>query len=148
MITHILPQRRHKHGAERGVLVAEPDPRPALKADLSQKDVQNAVIRVVDLEPELADDHGGDQHRHEVDREEHALALDVLAQRQRQTQREGELEKDGKQREQQGVAQGLHKADGIAGKELFIIGKADEGFGPDALPVKEAVIKGRPDRRD
>ena len=69
----------------------------------AQKQVQHAVIRVVDLDPQLADDHRGDQHRHEVDGQEHALAAGLFAQLQGQPQREGQLYAGGQQGQQHGV---------------------------------------------
>ena len=50
--------------------------------------------------------------------------------------------------QKQRIPKRLQKADGIAGEQLLIIGKTDEGFRSDALPIKKAVVHGRADGRD
>ena len=148
VIAHILPERGHKHRPEGGTLLPEPDPGPAFQADLAEKNVQNTVIRIVDLQPELADDHGGDQNRHEVDGKEKSLAPDLFAQGEGETESQGQLEKYRQSGQQQGVAQRLHETDGIAGEKLLVILQSDKDLRPESVPFEEAEIRRSADRRD
>ena len=148
MIAHILPQRRHEDGAEGSLFITKPDFCPVIQSDAAQKDVQNAVIRVIYLQPQLADNDRRNQHRHKVDGKEHSLAFNLLAERQRQSKRQRQLEKDRQPGQQQGVAQRLHKADGIAVKQFLVVVKSDKSLRTKSVPVKKAVIDRCTNRRN
>ena len=148
MIADILPQCRNKYRGQRHLLVAKPDSGQAFKTHGPQRDIENTVVRIVDLQPQLTDNDGGNQNRHEVNREEYPLAFDLFPQRQCKSQRQRQLKNHRKQSQQKGIAQRLHKADCIAREKLLVILESQKCLWPHSVPFKKAVIERGAERCD
>ena len=93
-----LSQTRDDKGSP---LFTQPDMRPVFQSDMAEENIQDAIIRIVDLQPQLTDNDGRDQKRHKIYGKKSPLTFDLFAERQGKAQGQRQLQKYRKAGQQQ-----------------------------------------------
>ena len=140
----LLPHRHHRHGAERGALVAE----PVLRRQTEQAGdlLEQAVARRVEEEPDVGHGHHRQHRRREIGHAQKAASCHALVDTERHQQRQADRQRDGGQREPEVVVQRLpeHR---VAG-HLPVVVQADPDGGTQTLWSRVEAVDQRSDGRE